>query len=67
MFYFICNHCISDIRALWRSALVARVPKCQKYGGYMWKQTLNLFQNYFSRWNYCKIISATLNMLENIH
>ena len=29
--------------------------------------TCNHFWNYFSRWNYFKIISATLNMLENIH
>jgi len=36
-------------------------------GGYVWNKTLKLFQNYFSRWNYFKIILATLNMLKNIH
>ena len=33
---------------------------------YMWNKTQKLFQNYFSCWNFFKIISATLNMLENI-
>jgi len=30
-------------------------------------QPLKLFQNYFSHWNYFKIISTTLNTLKNIH
>jgi len=53
--YFTCNHVLKLFRNfIWDAEIISKLFRC-------------FISHVTTCWNYCKIISATLNMLENIH